>query len=442
MSDSDITRTPADDVIDGDGGSGGDAGGGGGDGGDTIIGAALDPFAPDFFANPYAQYAQLREGDDVRRTPIGVLIHRYDDCFAVLRAPGTSVDETKTTTPLPYPALTGVNEEQRERGRHAILNLDPPDHTRLRRLVASAFTVRRIEALRQRVRQLVHELLDEVAAAGADGEPVDLIARFAFPLPFQVISDMLGMPDGNRDELRAWSHTITRFLEPLTTPDQLQEAFEASDNMQAHLEAAIEWKRQNPADDLLSALIAAEDGGDRLSPVELLDQVRLLYLAGHETTVNLIGNGTLALLRHRDELERLQRDPALDAGAVDELLRYDSPVQLSRRVALAEIEVGGETLAPGDLVLTVLGAANRDPARWGPAADELDVGRDGAGAHLSFGSGIHHCLGAALARLEGAEAVPSLVRRFPAMELATDELAWNGRIVLRGLDALPVTLAA
>jgi cytochrome P450 len=169
--------------------------------------------------------------------------------------------------------------------------------------------------------------------------------------------------------------------------------------------------------------------------------VVLLYLAGHETTVNLIGNGTLALLRHRDQFERLVADPSLDANAVDELLRYDSPVQVSRRITTTEVELAGETVGPGEAVLTLLGSSNRDETKWGPTAGVVDLGREGAGAHLSFGSGIHHCLGSALARLEGAEAVPALVRRFPAMELATDAPAWNGRIVLRGLDALPVTLA-
>jgi cytochrome P450 len=178
-----------------------------------------------------------------------------------------------------------------------------------------------------------------------------------------------------------------------------------------------------------------------MSPVELVDQVRLFYIAGHETTVNLIGNGTLALLRHRDQLERLAADPGLDANAVDELLRYDSPVQMSRRILLGELQVGDETAGPGDFVLTVLGSANRDPAKWGPTADDLDLGRPGAGAHLSFGSGIHHCLGAALARLEGAEAIPALVRRFPRLELAADGPRRNGRVLLRGLDALPVTVA-
>jgi cytochrome P450 len=400
----------------------------------------LDPFEPGFFGDPYAQYARTRERAAVHRTAIGLIVTRYDECFGVLRAPGTSADERNATESLRF--RPPDDDERVERGRHAILNLDPPDHTRLRRLVSSAFTVRRVEQLRTRVQHLVGELLDDVAAAGAGGEPVDLVGRFAFPLPFQVITDLLGMPPGNRDELRAWSHDITRFLEPLMTPDELTAALEASDLMEAHLRDTIEWKRRNMADDLLSAMIAAEEDGDRMSLVELVDQVRLFYIAGHETTVNLIGNGTLALLHHRDQLERLAADPALDGNAVDELLRYDSPVQLSRRIALTDLEVGDETASPGDTVLTMLGSANRDPAKWGPTAADLDLGRDGASAHLSFGSGIHHCLGAALARLEGTEAVPALVRRFPRIELAGDGPRRNGRLVLRGLDALPVTLSA
>jgi cytochrome P450 len=399
---------------------------------------ALDPFEPGFFDDPYPQYARSRERASAHRTNNGVMAFGYDQCFAVLRAPGTSVDDRNATGPMPFPEPE-LPPERQERGRHAILNLDPPDHTRLRRLVSSAFTVRRVEQLRDRVRQLVAELLDEAAETAADGEPVDLIARLAFPLPFQVITDLLGMPPGNRDQLRAWAHDMVLFLEPLTTPDELEVALASSEHMEAHLRDAIEWKRRNMADDLLSAMIAAEEAGDRMSPAELVDQVRLFYIAGHETTVNLIGNGTLALLRHRDQLERLAADPDLDANAVDELLRYDSPVQMSRRIMLTDLEVGGETAAAGDLVLTVLGSANRDPGKWGPTADDLDIGRAGAGAHLSFGSGIHHCLGAALARLEGAEAVPALVRRFPGMELA-GEPRRNGRVILRGLDHLPVAL--
>jgi cytochrome P450 len=405
--------------------------------------ATYNPFEPGFSDNPYDQYRRIREAGRTQRTLFdNLLVHRYDDCFSLLRRAGTSVMDVNANINFRAMLPEELTKGRQERGRHAILNLDPPDHTRIRRLVGSAFTVRRVEALRPRVRQLVQELLDDVEARGADGEPVDLMARFAFPLPFQVITELLGMPDGDRDQLRDWSHTITRFLEPVVADDELARMVQASDNMNAHVRAAIEWKRANPADDLLSAMVAAEEDGDRLSTEELVDQVSLLYLAGHETTVNLIGNGTVALLRHRDQLERLVADPALDANAVDELLRWDSPVQVSRRIAMSEMEVGGEIVQPGDFVLTLLGAANRDPAHWGPTADRLDLGREGAGAHLSFGSGIHHCLGAALARLEGAEALGALVRRFPDMELATDGPAWNGRVVLRGVDSLEVAIAA
>jgi cytochrome P450 len=402
----------------------------------------FNPFEPGFSDNPYDQYAGIRAQGRVERTAFGtLLLSHYDDCFRLLRLPGTSVDDRNAATDFRYQPPPDIADRMIGRDdRRSILMLDPPDHTRLRRLVSSAFTVRRVEELRGRVRELVAGLLDELAEAGASGDPVDLIGRYAFPLPFMVISELLGMPEGNRDELRGWSHTMTLSLEPILDDDTFRAVIDAADHMVHHVNDAIEWKRRHPGDDLLSAMIAAEEDGDRMTADELQVQVILLYLAGHETTVNLIGNGTLALLRHRDQFERLVGDPSLDAPAVDELLRYDSPVQLSRRIALTEIEVGGVTAEPGEMITTLLGSANHDPAKWGPTADDLDLGREGANAHVSFGSGIHHCLGAALARLEGAEAVPALVRRFSAMELATDQPPWNRRVVLRGLDALPVTV--
>ena len=407
---------------------------------DITLPGAFNPFEPGFAQDPYSQYAAIRAQGRSQRTMLGaLLLSHYEDCFTLLRLPGTSVDDRNASQIIRQP-LPPEFESRRNEDRRTILDIDPPDHTRLRRLMASAFTVRQVERLRPRVQALVAELLDEVAEAARAGEPVDLIARFAFPLPFVVISELLGMPEGDRAQLRTWSHTMTSSLEPLVDPNDFGEIVAAADNMLAHLEAAIEWKRANPADDVLSGLIAAEQDGDRLSTEELIDQTMLLYIAGHETTVNLIGNGTLALLRHRDQLERLAADPALDAPAVDELLRYDSPVQLSRRIVTAETELAGETLQPGELVLTLLGSANRDEGHWGPTAGELDLGREGASALLSFGGGVHHCLGAALARLEGAEAIPSLIRRFPNLELAADEPAWNGRLILRGLDTLPVAV--
>ncbi len=402
--------------------------------------AVFNPFDPAFFADPYAQYRELRELDPVHHTPLGNwMLFRYDDVLSVLRDPKTSVEVGNATPTLATQMFEEMLGDRETDGRdRAMLNLDPPDHDRLRRLVAKAFNPRMIEALRPRVQQLVDEYLDAVAAQGE----MDVVADLAFPLPFTVISEMLGMPEGNRQSLREWSHALTKTLDPIITPDDVEAAFQASDRMSAHVEAVVAAKRREPADDLLSALIAAEDEGDMLTEEELLSQVVLLYIAGHETTVNLIGNGTLALLRHPDELARLRADSSFDANAVEELLRYDSPVQFSRRITLAPMEIDGHEIDAGSFVLTCLGSANRDPARWGAAADELDLSREGAAQHVSFGGGVHHCLGAFLARLEAQVAIPTLVRRFPALEPVEEELAWNGRVVLRGLDRLPVRLGS
>jgi cytochrome P450 len=332
--------------------------------------------------------------------------------------------------------LTDAFGERRERDSRPMLNLDPPDHTRLRRLVSKAFTPRMVEGLRPRAQRICDDLLDDVG-----GGEVDLIAALAFPLPFTVICDMLGMPIGEtRDEVRAWSHALAAALEPMITPESAQAAVAASDLLRAHLVEVIDAKRRDPGEDLLTALVHAEDEGDVLSTGELLDQVVLLFVAGHETTVNLIGNGTLALLRHPDQLARLRDDPSLLANATDELLRWDSPVQFSRRILLAEHTIDDVTIPASSFVLTVLGSANRDRDRWGETADDLDLGRDGAGQHVSFGAGIHHCLGAALARVEGQVAFGSLLARYPSIELMTDAPDWNGRALLRGLDSLPVSV--
>jgi cytochrome P450 len=317
----------------------------------------------------------------------------------------------------------------------SILNIDPPDHTRLRRLVSSVFTPKRIGDLRPLVVRLVDEHLDAAAAQGR----MDLIADLAFPLPFAVISEMMGMPVADRDQVREWSHTLVRILDFTIGPDEMRAALEAGEQMRRHLTEVIAWKRARPADDLLSALVRAEEDGDVLSDTELLDQVMLLYIAGHETTVNLIGNGTWALLGHRRQLELWRDDPSLGPRAIDELLRFDSPVQLSRRIALTDIDVQGHPVPAGSFVLTSLGSANHDPAVFGPTADELDVRRPDPARHLAFGSGTHHCLGAALARLQGSEAIGRLIRRFPHIE-ATAEPAWSGRLVLRGMDSLPLAL--
>ncbi|MGZ4690934.1 MAG: cytochrome P450 [Acidimicrobiia bacterium] len=394
----------------------------------------FNPFAPGYAEDPYPQYRQLREQAPVYQSLLGpwVLSH-YADVVHVLRDSSLSVEERNATPTDVDPAIAEVFGD-RNRGQRAILNIDPPDHDRLRRLVSKAFTPKMVESLRPEVERLVNDALDAVVARGTGR--MDLIGDLAFPLPFTVISEMLGMPTGRRDELRTWSHAVVKTLDPILTLDEARAAAEASDAMVEYVLEVIAAKRRDPADDLLSGLIAAEEDGDVLDEQELLDQVILLYIAGHETTVNLIGNGTLALLRHRVQLERLRADPSLDQNAVEELLRFDSPVQFSRRIAIQDFELHGQLIEAGSFVLTCLGAANRDPQQWGDTADELDLGRTGAAQHVSFGSGVHHCLGASLARVEGRAAFGALVRRFPDLELADDHPVWNGRVVLRGLDAL------
>ncbi|MGH9185704.1 MAG: cytochrome P450 [Acidimicrobiales bacterium] len=396
-----------------------------------------NPFEPDFAVNPYPTYAAMRENAPVHQTPFGAwFLFRYDDVQRFLRDPHMSVDERKGR---PGPMDQFIQEaigDTDTRGVTAMLNIDAPDHTRLRRLVSKVFTPRAIERLRARVQEIVDGELD---AAGQRGE-FDLIKDLAFPLPFTVISELLGMPDIDHDQLRSWSGMLVRTLEPQFDVEVIMAIAAAGEAMGDYAREVIAAKRSHPADDLLSALIAAEDEGDVLSDDELVDNVLLLYIAGHETTVNLIGNGTLALLNHREQLDRWRNDPELDKAAVDELLRYDPPVQMSRRVTLQDVEVGGVSIEAGSFVALSLASANRDPAHWGDAADTLDLGRANAAEHVSFGGGSHYCLGASLAKLEAQVALGTMVRRFPRLELAGDP-QWNGRINLRGMDHLPLAVS-
>ena len=400
----------------------------------------FNPFEPGFAEDPYPQYAELSAGNPVQQTPLGLwMLFGYDDAVRLLRDPSLSVEDRSV-----------VGRNPRAELREQILG-DRPERGTRRSSTSTRPTTPACGSWCSRCshpgwssswRPGCRRWSTTPSTRSSRGEGMDVIADLAFPLPFQVISDMLGMPVAEEAQLRDWAHTLTLGLEPLLALQHLDEILDASDHMIEHVLDAIEWKRTHPADDLLSALIAAEDDGDRLSPDELLDQVILLYIAGHETTVNLIGNGTHALLTHRSQLERWRDDPALDANAVDELLRYDSPVQFSRRITTSALQVGDATIERGVFVLTCLAAANHDPGKWGATAQDLDLARPGAAQHLAFGSGIHHCLGAALARLEGRIALGTLIRRFPGLEPAGDTPAWNGRLVLRGLDSLPVILGS
>jgi cytochrome P450 len=396
----------------------------------------FDPFAPGFTDDPYPQYATMREAAPVYEHPLGFwLLTRYEDVSRLLRA-GLSVEDRNVGD--------GPLRQLREQMRGgdelvmdglSMLDRDPPHHTRLRKLVSKAFTPRAIQALQARIAGLVDAMLDAAARLGQ----VDLVEALAFPLPFAVIAEMLGTPSADQDRIRQLSGTVVRSLEPVNDPDLVAAIMAADAELTEIAAGMIAWKRANPADDLLTALIQAEDDGDVLDDDELIAQTLLLYIAGHETTVNLIAGGTLALLRHPDQLALLRQEAALAPNAVEELLRYDSPVQASRRITLAPVEIGGAEIPAGAFVMASLASANRDELFWGPDASELKVARENARQHVSFGAGPHHCLGASLARLEAITALERLTSRFPGLTLDGD-VTWNGRINLRGPAHLPVTL--
>jgi cytochrome P450 len=404
---------------------------------ETMPQPLFDPFAPGFTDDPYPQYATMRAEAPVYEHPFGFwLLTRYDDVSWLLRA-GLSVEDDKVAADSLFRRLREemYGDGAPRAGAVSMLDRDPPDHTRLRRLVSKAFTPRAIEGLRPRVTELVDGMLDEMAAEGR----VDLVDALAFPLPFSVIAEMLGTPPADHERIRQLTGTVVRSLEPIADPEVLAAIIAADEELSGLAAEMIAWKRANPASDLLTALIHAEDDGDVLDDDELVAQTLLLYIAGHETTVNLIAGGTLALLRHPGQLALLRADPALVGNAVEELLRYDSPVQASRRITLEPVTVRGTTIPAGAFVMASLASANRDEDFWGADAGELRLDRDNARQHVSFGAGPHHCLGASLARLEASIAFDHMVGRFPGLALDGD-VVWNGRINLRGPAHLPVTL--
>lgn len=398
-----------------------------------------NPLQPGYVENPFPHLAEMREKDPVHHSLIERwMLFGYDDVFRLLRDPSLSVQDSNADLSQSERAAMFL-ELTEEAGQipepsYAILSIDPPDHTRLRRLVSKAFTPRTIENLRPMVEGLVDEVLDQMEA---DGD-ADVVSQLAFPLPFDVITKMLGMPETDTEQVCAWSEAIVKTLDPIITEDETRLAVEASANMDAYISSVIEWKRENPGDDLLTSMIEVEEDGDRMSLIELRDQVGLLFIAGHETTVNLIGTGIYELLRNPEQMARWIEDPSIGPSAVDELLRYVSPVQMTRRISMADIEFGDKTIDTGRFIMACLASANRDPARWGPTADQLDLTREGAGQHMSFGSGSHYCLGASLAKLEAEAAIGRFITRFPNTKVV--EAEWNGRINLRGLSKLHVTV--
>jgi cytochrome P450 len=396
---------------------------------------------PEFRENPYQFFEVLREHEPVHQTPFGVyLVSRHADASAIVRDPHLSTNQENSDLFRAFAEANPPAEDDAmdQMNNVVMLFMDPPDHTRLRSLVSKAFTPKMVERLRARVQQIVDERLDAVAARG--GGRMDVVTDLAYPLPVVIICELLGVPPEDQATFQSWSSELAASIDPdpLISPEQRERIEAAGNAFLEYFTELIERRRGSLRDDLLSALIEAEEGGDRLSEEELLGTALFLLVAGHETTVNLIGNGTLALLQHRDQLERLREDPSLDRHAVEELLRFDSPVQLTQRITLDEYDVAGVTIPKGQNLVPLLGAANRDPAEF-TEPDRLDLTRENANRNVAFGGGHHFCLGASLARLEGAVAIGTLVRRFPDIELAgTPERRTT--FTLRGLEHLPVAI--
>jgi pimeloyl-[acyl-carrier protein] synthase len=395
--------------------------------------------SPDMLADPYPTYRRMQVDYPVyKERHFGWVLTRYADISAALRG-SHSAHRPRADEAVPQ-ALRAI--EAQVRSQRAFQSLwmlysDPPQHTRLRALVTAAFTPRIVERLRPTIQRMVDEMLDAVERAGR----MDVVADLAYPLPTGVISELIGLPPGDRDLVKGWSDDIAAgFFLVLTrdTPALVQRACDSQNELARYIKNLAVFRRRHPADDLLSGLVAAQADGSVLSEEELLATCVLLLFAGHETTTNLIANGVLALLEHPAELQRLRADSALLPSAIEELIRYDGPVQATARRATANLELHGSSIQPGEFLLLVLGAANRDPDQF-QNPDGLDLGRRD-NRHLGFGHGIHFCLSAPLARLEGQLATGSVLRRFPRLRLGIESPVRKPDFFLRGLSSLPVLI--
>jgi len=392
----------------------------------------FNPMSPDVIANPYPHYHRLRTLDPVHRSPMGFFVaSRHADVSFVMRDKRFGKDFVGRMTRRFGPQV--LDEPVYRSMSHWMLQMDPPDHTRLRGLVVKAFTARRVEDMRPRIQEIVDQTLDRVEPRGQ----MDLIADFALRLPVTVICDMLGIPEEDHEMIFSGARGGGRLLDPVPlTRAEIDQANDDNLATAAYFHGLFELRRRQPGDDLTTQLVQAEEEGRKLTNEELTANVILLFGAGHETTVNLIGNGLLALHRSPDQLRLLKENPTLIANAIEELLRYDSSVQMTGRTALEDVSVGGLDVAKGEAVLCLLGAANRDPAAY-PDPDRLDITRSSI-RPMSFGGGIHFCLGAQLARIEGEIAVATLLRRLPNLKLDdVEHPSWRQTFVLRGLNALP-----
>jgi hypothetical protein len=395
-------------------------------------------FDSKFNANPYPTYHRLREEDPVHRYLIGGdwIVTRYADVKAVLKSGCVRTDDRPKSI-----------QERNKYLLHKEKNLDilayttsrflfymnPPDHTRLRGLVGKGFSSIVVERMRPHIQEIVDELLDKVRHKGS----MDIVAELASPLSVSVISKLLGIPKEAQQQLHQWTNVLSRILDPLVSLKEYEAMNQATEEIQEYLRTLIAEREKEPQEDFISNLIAAKDQSDRLSQKDLLAICTLLFGAGEETTGNTIGNGMLALLQHPNQMEQLKREPTMIQSAVEEVIRYDSAIQMLTRIATDNLEIGNQTIKAGEKIVLCLGAANRDPAQF-PNPDELNINRE-QNHHLAFADGIHYCLGAALARVETQIAINTLIQRFPDLKLASNKLEWKKSIVIRGLKSLSVS---
>ena len=389
------------------------------------------PLDPNFIANPYPTYKELRERDPYHPSPLTktMVLSRYEDVDAILRNYKSFSNERG---PVGSRNRRGIGEQIENELQPSMLSLDPPDHTRLRSLVSRAFTPRQISKMEDHIRETAHSLLDEV-----DGQnEFDLMSNLASLLPTVVIAEMIGVPTKDRQQFKEWSDQFARVLEPNLTENELGRVFDTAQLFDGYFRDIVADHREDPRDDLVSRLIEAEEEGDHLTEDEMIVTLRLLLVAGNETTTNLIGNGLKALLEHPDQLHLLREQPELLDNAIEELLRYDSPVQVDGRTTLDEFTIDRHTLKPGRPVSLLIGGANRDPEEFRDP-ETLDITREDVG-NISFGRGIHHCLGAPLARLEGKIAFEAMLERFDDISLGARTPLYKPNIVLRGLRHLDI----
>jgi cytochrome P450 len=392
----------------------------------------FDPRDPGMLADPYPYYHRLREADPIHRSPFGYwVLSRHRDVDALLK-------DARPCSDFPHDEAWA-----RHRGgpdspivRSTMLWMmmqDGDAHRRLRTFTGQVFTARAVQRLRPRIAAVIDGLIEEIG----EGR-VDLVRDLALPLPIMVIGELLGIPRADRAQCRAWTDRIGRVIDPIVTPDLRAAMNQATSEFSEYLAEQVRARRANPGQDLLSSLVTMDDSGGRLTDDEVIANVLLLFNAGHETTVNLIGNGMLALLQHPAQLALLRENPDLMSQAVEEMSRYDSPVQMAARIMTEDVPLGGTTIPADAKVMMIYGAANRDPARY-PDPDRLDIRRTGVKS-LAFGGGPHFCIGAPLARLEVAMVFTALLERYRSIELATGELSWRANFNLRGLNELPLTI--